>query len=111
MRFAMPCVALLLVFSMTPGAGELAESTVHLVTHGDNAHGDSAGHQDRGESGGEHGCSGPYHSCSCHQSVSFLTATALDSGHLAAPSSHEAGSIDSVLDSGFVQELLRPPNA
>ncbi len=65
-------LALLLVFSMTPGGAEIVENAVHLATDGHTAHSiDDAAHAPEGD---EHGCSGTMHLCACHSSPSFLVA-------------------------------------
>jgi len=62
-------VAALLIYTMMPGAGELTENVVHLVTSGHGAHALNDGdHQPRGA---EHGCSGTFHVCSCCHVVAF----------------------------------------
>lgn len=77
MRLVFRYIAVLLVFLMTPAAGEVAENIVHFVVNGHTAHAvDDAAHQpdDR-----EHGCSGLFHVCGCHSSVPFtVTRTSLD---------------------------------
>lgn len=68
--------AFLLVWALFPGVGEVAENVVHLSLHGHLAH--AVGHEDdHAHSGAEHGCTGPFHICSCHSSTPFeLTRTA-----------------------------------
>jgi len=97
----------LLVFLMTPGLSELVDDALHLVRTGHTEH--AAGHHD-GEDA-EHGCTGTFHTCSCHQSATFLPgpgapelaeSSAVDRG---SPS-HEGGAAD-----GVRRGLLRPPQA
>jgi hypothetical protein len=62
--------ALLLLWALFPGAGEVTENLVHLSLHGHTAH--AAGHaDDHAKPGAEHGCTGPFHVCSCHTSTPF----------------------------------------
>ncbi|MCG8420570.1 MAG: hypothetical protein MJE77_21755 [Proteobacteria bacterium] len=111
MRVAAPIIAIFLTYLMIPGAGELTENAVHLITHGDTAHGGGDGHSDTDPSG-EHGCSGPYHTCLCHKSSTFLAADALFTTAVTASAERCAVSGgDSVHPSGFVSELFRPPIA
>lgn len=79
MRRMLPYVAALLVYVMTPAAGEVVENAVHLVLTGHTAHAlhDGAHQPDSPE----HGCSGPFHICHCHSSVSFTApCVAVDVG-------------------------------
>lgn len=61
-------IAIIMVYMMTPGAFELTEDAAHLVGYGDTAHADDDHPSD------EHGCSGPYHFCTRHHSVTFVPA-------------------------------------
>lgn len=102
-------LAVAMVYVMTPGASELAENVVHLVTHGDSAHSDE--HSGETESD-EHGCSGPYHACVCHHTSSFVTV-AVRANVAAAISVNVPTPGDATwgLDSGYVAEVDRPPQA
>lgn len=57
-------LVLLLAWSLVPGGTELAENVYHLAVHGDFAHSGPA-RQDHKPFGGEHGCGGGFHLCSC----------------------------------------------
>lgn len=109
-RALLPIIAVFMTYLMTPGAFELTEHAVHLIGHGDTAHADGD-HTDDGASD-EHGCSGPYHFCTCHHSVTFIPAasddnpaTKVDAGMMA-----ETGPTSAV-DSGYTDEVYRPPQA
>ena len=54
-------LAIVLVIALGPSTSELVESAVHLVQHGDLAHG--ADHP--GGESDEHGCSALFHTCGC----------------------------------------------
>lgn len=69
MRRALTMLALLLCWQMMPGGGELVEHLVHLATEGHLAHTSCEEAQPREA---EHGCSGPYHVCTCHASTPFI---------------------------------------
>jgi hypothetical protein len=93
---------------MTPGALELTENAIHLVTHGDRAHAGA----DHGEDSDtdEHGCSGTYHACTCHSSPQFAdNAVAIRAVAPAAVTRVHARRADAMLDSGFVRGIDRPP--
>jgi len=62
-------LALLLAFAMFPSAMEAVEVAVHLVQHGDFAHGDQDEHASTPLGTDEHGCSGTFHLCSCHHNA------------------------------------------
>ena len=99
-----------MTYLMTPGAFELTEQAAHLVGHGDTAHADDGHAGD--DPADEHGCSGPYHFCTCHQSVTFVTGAA----HIAAISFAPAGVVAesgsaSAVDSGYAHQVYRPPQA
>ena len=73
MRRILPTIAVFLVYLLTPMASEVTESLVHWVTDGHSAHAyeDAAHHSDEPE----HGCSGSFHVCPCHSSVTFAVLT------------------------------------
>ncbi|MFH2009246.1 MAG: hypothetical protein ABI333_21835 [bacterium] len=103
-------VALVLVFLFVPGTLEATENLLHLVTHGDLAH--QVPHADHHEPGGEHDCSGLFHSCVCHSSI-LVTVSDLG-GAVAAPPPHVGRHLIHVSDrttSGFPDRLYRPPIA
>ena len=69
-RFGQQICALLLVWALTPGSGELAEHVVHLVREGHLAHATPDAQHHTADA--EHDCSGPYHFCACHTGSSML---------------------------------------
>lgn len=105
-----PIIVFTLVYLLTPGAFELTENVLHLVGHGDTAHGE-AGHSGA-ESSDEHGCSGPYHFCICHTSVTFLggsiVSVALDEPPSVALGLSDPGDVS---DSGYAHRIYRPPRS
>ena len=66
MRFV---IALLLLFSVTPGVSEVFELATHVVLHGDLPHHEDA---DAIECD-EHACTPLAHHCSCHTAMSAQT--------------------------------------
>lgn len=109
-RRVLPHVALLLVYLMTPSAGELLENVVHLVTKGHAAH---AFHDDaHTPTDPEHGCSGPFHVCCCHSSIVFTAPlVAADVSAPVATDTNLGGRHESVLPHGHLRRLFRPPIA
>ncbi len=69
-------LALLLVLAVVPSGMELVELTVHIVRYGDVAHADQHDTSTKPIGSDEHGCSGTFHVCSCHQVVSAMTPLA-----------------------------------
>lgn len=68
MRFV---VALALLFAVTPGMTEVAESVAHAVGHGDLPH-----HEDADPLGcDEHTCTPLFHACGCHAPMSAQTSS------------------------------------
>jgi hypothetical protein len=75
-RNAARTIALLLLLVLTPGVGEAVENLCHLVAEGHLAHG--ASHDEEApHPGAEHGCSGTFHLCACHRTLSFLATGAV----------------------------------
>ena len=70
-------IALLLTVAMWPGLSELVELTVHAAEHGDVAHGDDDEHENAPLGEDEHGCSGTFHLCPCHQPTPAVATTAI----------------------------------
>jgi hypothetical protein len=68
-------IVVLLVYLLAPGAAEMTEYAVHWVEHGDGAHADDAGHEQR-DGTDEHGCSGTFHMCLCHHGAGAVTSPA-----------------------------------
>jgi hypothetical protein len=71
-------VALALLFAVTPGMTEVAESVAHAVGHGDLPH-----HEESGDPLGcdEHTCTPLFHACGCHASMSAQTSVATAHRH------------------------------
>lgn len=66
-----------LAWSLTPGLTEAAENLWHLASAGHGAHAVGAG-VDHAPRGDEHGCSGTFHLCACHHSVTPTMAPAVE---------------------------------
>lgn len=64
-----------LAWLLTPGLTEVTENLWHLAVAGHTAHSLAAGddHRPRDD---EHGCSGTFHFCACHHSVTPTLAQA-----------------------------------
>ena len=110
MRRFLPYVAVLLVFSTTPAAGEITEHVVHLLTTGHTAHAidDDAHAPDNPE----HGCSGPFHFCACHSSIAFTASLGdADVGSGLAKETAVGGWHENALPDGFLDSVFRPPIA
>ena len=105
-----PALALVLAYAMTPGAGELTENAVHLVMTGHTAH---AAHQDGHEPrGDEHGCSGPFHVCSCHGTAAFVAERTPIEVQAVRPASESVTWVVGDLESdGIATGIFRPPIA
>lgn len=78
-------LALLLVLAVIPSGMELVELAVHIVRYGDVAHADKHDKSTKPIGSDEHGCSGTFHVCSCHQVVSATTPLATTVVCLRAP--------------------------
>lgn len=104
----LPYAFWMVLYVMIPGAGEFAENLMHFAAHGHAAHAvDDAEHEPQGD---EHGCSGPFHVCQCHSSVSFLLVDA--PAVLAVPDSKQHYWCDTVAEAaGHPKSLFRPPIA
>jgi hypothetical protein len=110
MRRILPHVAVVLIYLMTPSAGEITENLVHLLTKGHTAHAvrDDA-HQPTDP---EHGCSGPFHVCTCHSSTAFTVARAtVDVGATIRNETEVGWSTESTLSEGYLEAVFRPPIA
>lgn len=109
MRWQNTFVALVAAFSMFPGAAEIGENVVHLVTSGHLAHElEDADHERQGT---EHGCSGTAHLCSCCTAPLFVPSapprppTAISRCSMPAPSRME------LTPDGHLPGVFRPPIA
>jgi len=109
------CVAarvlvLVLAWQLVPGMGEVVENALHLLSEGHTAH--ALADADHAPEGDEHGCSGPFHLCSCHSSAVFVSA--VPEPHVAcaavAQLSRRVRSGGVPCD-GFVSGVYRPPIA
>ncbi len=103
-------LAVVLVFSLTPGAAEAVENTAHLVTEGHLAH-DGEHADEHAPEGDEHGCNSVFHLCACHVSASFVLH--LQPGFDPEPTSATVGSgahlYEDMDADGVRLGLLRPP--
>lgn len=70
-RISHGCLALILLWTLVPGVGELTENLAHLVAQGHTAHAEPDG-DTHAPDGPEHGCSETLHLCSCCVSLSCL---------------------------------------
>lgn len=70
MHRLIPGIAILLAYTIAPGAGELTENVAHLVLDGHAAHGRHAAEE--APSRDTHGCSGPFETCPCHGTTAFV---------------------------------------
>ncbi|MBT8451571.1 MAG: hypothetical protein KJO40_06365 [Deltaproteobacteria bacterium] len=99
-----------MVYAMAPGASEIVENVFHLLAEGHAAHAlADADHEPQGE---EHGCSGTFHMCHCHSSVTFLTGTAAP--EIEAASEHRQNArcdVDDLRAEGCRADMFRPPSA
>jgi hypothetical protein len=113
MRRSVALVAVFLVYLMMPGSLELTESLAHLVVHGDTAHGDPEGRDghDSGDGADEHGCSGGYHLCVCHQSTGFVLPFGVVIANTIAPAANDVPEIAEAAPSGQPGRIFRPPIA
>ena len=101
--------ALLLALAMMPGAAEIVESAVHLVTEGHLAH--AAPDGDHHEpTGPEHGCTPVFHFCGCHTSMSFLSPQITPAVTLSASLAAEAPK-PVAPPSGYWPSIDHPPRA
>lgn len=69
-------LVLIIIWMMTPGLTEAAESLWHVIEAGHTAHAPGAG-PDHAPEGDEHGCSGAFHLCSCHHTPPSAFALAI----------------------------------
>ncbi|MBT8464900.1 MAG: hypothetical protein KJO57_09450 [Deltaproteobacteria bacterium] len=99
-----------MVYAMVPGASEIVENVSHLLVEGHAAHElADADHEPQGE---EHGCSGTFHMCHCHTSVTFLTGTTAPEV-ASAPEHRQTVSwdVDDARADGCTADMFRPPSA
>ncbi len=110
MRRILPYVAMLMVYLMTPSAGEFTENLVHLLIEGHTAHAiDDDAHEPNSP---EHGCWGPFHVCSCHASVAFtVPALAVDVGCAVPREAATGWWYEETPAEGHTNSVVRPPIA
>lgn len=103
-------LAFALAVSITPGAREIALDAAHWLVDGHLAHADAC---DDGESD-EHGCTGAFHTCACHASVSMIDPTRVPETQAILPVERDAGYAAREArrgPSGHPRRLIRPPAA
>ena len=103
-------VAIALVYLFVPGTFEATENLVHLAAHGDLAH--TGEHDMHTEPGGEHDCSGLFHSCVCHASIQVTLSP--DAAMLTEPPPLDRRQVSLLVGrttSGYPDLLYRPPIA
>lgn len=94
-------MAVALAVIISPLTGEVAENVIHLLREGHAAHADDADvDHDHAPTNDEHGCSGPFHVCACHQNGAFES---VEGAQLGPPPLR-------VVDGGGA-ELCEPPAA
>jgi hypothetical protein len=110
MRRVLLTTVVVLIYTMTPSAGEIAESVVHLVTEGHTAHAvEDDAHQPEGA---EHGCSGPFHVCSCHSTTAFTAAfAAADLGAPVLKETELGWWYEDAPPERYLESVFRPPIA
>jgi hypothetical protein len=113
MRRSVALVAVFLVYLMTPGSLELTESLGHLVVHGDSAHADPEEHDGQADPDGsdEHGCSGGYHLCVCHQATGFVVPFGVGIANAITPATNDALETAQPAPSAHPGRIFRPPIA
>ncbi len=101
-------MAVLLIYLMTPGSGELVSDVVHLVSSGHTPHAEE--HADHEDGAPEHGCSGPFHVCSCHTTPHFVAqARSAAVPHPSGGPGHALFGSDVLHGGDFARGLFRPP--
>ncbi len=103
-------LAFALAGSITPGAREIALDAAHWLVDGHLAH---AGACDDGESD-EHGCTGAFHTCACHASVSITDPPRVLDIRAIVPLERDAEYAAGEArrgPSGHPRRLMRPPAA
>ncbi len=109
MRRALVVLLVMLVsVAMTPGVRELVLDLAHLVGDGHTAHVDECGDAHDED---EHGCTGPFHVCACHAS---MTMAATHEVSIASPSPVLRELVHARAETregprGHLRALFRPP--
>ena len=106
-RLRLP-IAVLTVYCMIPGSGEIIENVLHLAQHGHTAH--AFDDEDHEREGAEHGCTGTVHVCSCCQSPAF-TFVELSAGVSSTPvvSLLMTSPVADLSADGYLTGVFRPP--
>jgi hypothetical protein len=110
MRRFLPYMSLLMIYFVAPSASEVVENVLHLVAEGHTAH--AVADADHAPRGDEHGCSGTFHVCQCHSSVTFLSGTTAP--EVEAASEHRQNvyrDVDDARAEGCRADMFRPPAA
>jgi len=109
-RCALQILAVFLAWQMVPGSAEIVENAVHLIVHGDTAHGSADA--DHGEGDPEHGCSGSVHLCSCHASVNLAVSAVAQAAFVeACRDTKTVWLTDGTPARAHLAALFRPPIA
>jgi hypothetical protein len=69
-RRLIPGIAVLLAYTIAPGAGEMVENVAHFLVDGHAAHATHEAEEERCND--SHGCSGPFQTCPCHGTAAFV---------------------------------------
>lgn len=109
MRRALPYIAALLAYLMTPGSAEVTENVIHFVANGHSAH--AVADDEHQPSDVEHGCSGPFHVCACHQSTGFALTRIAGLSPIVTSPVQPFASPRPLVAQGFVGRIFRPPIA
>jgi len=110
MRRFFPYVSVVVVFFMAPGASEVVENVSQLMIDGPAF--EASADVDRESQNDESGCSGTFHVCHCHSSVSFLTgSTAPDVAVSPEHRQNVERDVDDTLAEGCRADMFRPPAA
>ena len=110
MRRFFPYISVLVVFFMAPGASEIVETVSQFLSDGPAAQ--ASADVDRGPQDDEGGCSGTFHVCHCHSSVTFVTGGTAP--EVAVASEHRQNvewDVDDAPAEGCRADLFRPPTA
>ncbi len=110
MRRFFPYISVLVIFFMAPGASQIVENVSQLMTDGPAAQ--ASADVERGSHNDESGCSGTFHMCQCHSSVSFLTGSTAPKVAVAPEHRQNvAWDVDDVCAEGCRAGMFRPPAA
>lgn len=104
-------IAVVLLYCMMPGVGEVVENLDHLILEGHFAHAQASHRQDSRGEYPEHGCNGTFHLCSCHITLSFLTPAGIALVGALPPGSLRGSADSRSPGAGYHQIPERPPCA